>query len=228
MTPSMPAAAISMSHSRARTPHIAPSSAISGYVRIPPIPEPVRSRWNPISSPIPSARLNVLSTSMSNTLSRFGLPPSADLRKACRISARVARVRPASALAPRCLGSPRPGRACGERRGARTPSFRASFHERSIARSNSRCRPAPRDRSRGAHGRSRLSPGSKYESFSKPKAAPVTATAQEFDDEREHRPFMPPIAERLPVSAACASVVGWPSLSSAQPRGSVFLPSHTA
>jgi hypothetical protein len=33
---------------------------------------------------------------------------------------------------------------------------------------------------------------------------------------------MPPIAARLPVSAACALVVGWPSRSSAHPSGIGF------
>jgi len=63
-------------------------------------------------------------------------------------------------------------------------------------------------------------------SDSKPKAAPESAQARSSMVRASIAPLAPPAGTIIPSSPALGSVVGLPSLSSAQPREWTFLPAR--
>ena len=146
------------------------------------------------------------------------------LAVAVRPSARASARTSASSLASTATPSRAPSRA------GRCGASRAGGRRRR-ARSRRRARPCDRGTRRppqSAPGsmaiRSWPTPGgapsaSKNELASKPKLAPVRATASTSTISASAAPLAPPIGSRVPLRAAAGSVVGLPSASTAQSGG---------
>ena len=179
--------------------------------------------WVPLAL-MPSVAKDVRTQAWNGTAER---PPSATgrtLRERLDPFQQVGRDR--DAVAPR--------RVAVARRGARPAGARPgpASSPRPGSRRAPGTRPGPRarrDRSRGMPARcawGALRPTKKL-SDSKPNAAPESAHTSNSTMRASIAPFAPPAGSMLPSSAARASVVGWPSLSSAQPSG-IGLPSRAA